>query len=153
MGLVYIWLLLPSDKAIQSIISKFSNYEYHISEYVAARYLTWYGMRTFFYGLHYFLTLLGVIASLMTVFYASSNTKGRKSSKIVFLSLLSLSFSMANIFINAGSQANMAQHAWRELDICIMETMHEEGLSKNARDQIIINKIAEMEQYIEKNEH
>ena len=110
-------------------------------------------MRTFFFGLHYFLTLFGIVASLMTVFYASSKTKQGENSKIVFLSLLSLSFSISNIFINAGGQANMAQHAWRELDICIIDTIHKEGISNEDRDRIIISKIAEMERYIETYEH
>lgn len=139
LGVVYILLLSPSDNAINHIILKFTsaNGDYSIPKHIAERYLTWYGMRTFFFGLHYSLTLLGIVASLMTVFYASSKTKGGENSKIVFLSLLSLSFSMANIFINAGSQANMAQHAWRELDICIMDTIHQEDLSEDCRNQII----------------
>lgn len=155
LGVVYILLLSPSDNAINHIILKFTsaNGDYSIPKHIAERYLTWYGMRTFFFGLHYSLTLLGIVASLMTVFYASSKTKGGENSKIVFLSLLSLSFSMANIFINAGSQANMAQHAWRELDICIMDTIHQEDLSEDCRNQIIARKIAEMERYIETFEH
>ena len=98
--------------------------------------------------------------SLMTVFYASSKmivtrdgVKKVESNKIVFLSLLSLSFSMSSVFINAGTQANMAQHAWRELDICIMHTIQIDNLTDPEKDQLIVEKIAEMEHFIETFEH
>lgn len=67
--------------------------------------------------------------------------------------MLSLSFTIANIFIDSGTMANMSQHAWRELDICIMETIQESELSEIEKNAIIIDKVAEMERYIELFEH
>jgi len=113
-------------------------------------------MRIFFFTLNYILTLSSIFASLMTIFYASntsSNKEDKKNKYIVFLSLLSMCFTIAGIFINPGTMANMAQHAWRELDTCIMQTIDDNTLSITEKNNIIINKVVEMEQYIETYEH
>lgn len=47
----------------------------------------------------------------------------------------------------------MSQHAWRELDICIAKTIHETELPEAEKNRIIVDKIAEMEYYIESFEH
>ena len=161
--------LHPGNEKVLAIVEKFSVNNYVLPYFVAERYLTWFNMRTFFFWLDYLLTLLGIVASLMTVFYASTdvqpqlatqagepqqpNPDKKRKSIIVFLSLLSLSFTIANIFIDSGTMANMSQHAWRELDICIMETIQESELSEIEKNAIIIDKVAEMERYIELFEH
>lgn len=146
LGVTYCYLLTPSKKRVDALVEKFAVGSYSIPKHVAERYLTWYGMRTFFFGLDYLLTILGMVASLMTVFYAATDT-GKNI--IVFLSLLSLTFTIANIFVNAGTKANMAQHAWRGLDTCIMGTIHRTDIIETRKNAIIVNKVAEMEQYIE----
>lgn len=152
LGIIYCHFLAPSKKKIDALVEKFAVGSYKIPTHVAERYLTWYGMRTFFFALDYSLTLLGMVASLMTVFYAATNTQSNKSI-IVFLSLLSLTFTIANIFINAGTKAHMAQHAWRGLDTCIMGTIHRTDIIETRKNAIIVSKVAEMEQYIESFEH
>lgn len=155
LGYVYNSGLHPNSENITEIIYKFKVIDYDIPTYIAERYLTWFNMRTVFYTLHYMLTLISIVASLMTVFYAAyDNKKDEKNSKrIVFLSLISTCFTMASIFINAGSMANMSQHAWRALDNCIMQTINRTDLSKNEKDQILAEKVIELEQYIETYEH
>lgn len=152
LGTIYYYCINPNKNEIAGIINKFTVGDYSIPYYVAERYLTWIRMRTFFFSLNYILTLLGIIASLMTVFYASWNAKNNSEKHnryIVFLSLLSTCFTIANIFINSGSKANMSQHAWRELDSCIMETIIADTLTSEEKDIIIIKKIIELEKYIE----
>lgn len=158
LGLKFYSGLNPSDNKIQKIISKFNTDNYSIPYYVAERYLIWYNMRTFFFTLNYILTLVALVASLLTVFYASTdadneNDKQKRKQRIVFLSLLSTSFTVANMFINAGTMAKASQHAWKELDFCIMETIYEIDLSSNEKDKIISDKLIEMEKYIEPYEH
>lgn len=153
LGVLYLFSLNPSEKEINEIIKKFTVKQYSIPYLIAERYLTWYGMRTFFFTLDYLLTLLGIIASLMTVFYAATGTEGSKKGTIVFLSLLSLTFTVANIFINADTKAKMSQHAWRQLDTSIMETIYNPTLSESDKTVTIVNKVIEMEQYIESFEH
>lgn len=157
-GVIYYFSLSPSDDKIQKLVNKYTQDGYCIPYYVAERYLTWYNMRSFFFALHYIFTLLGLFASLMTVYYASNSTDNTKSKKdnnttIIFLSLLSTCFTISSIFINPGSMAYMAQHAWRELDTCIMSTISNKELRKEEKDQIIIEKVVEMEKYIESYEH
>ena len=161
LGIWYNRGLHPKNDKVSAIVKKFTVNDYTLPDYVAERYLIWLNMRTFFFVLNHLLTLLGIVASLMTVFYASTDTQllsvaqqgetpqGSSNHTIVFLSLLSLSFTVSNLFINSGSKANMSQHAWRELDICIMKTIHKTGLSGNEKNKIIVDKIAEMERYIE----
>lgn len=164
LGVLYYLGLNPADKKIIEITNKFKTENYVLPYYVAERYLTWYNMRTFFFSLNYILTLLGIVASLMTVFYASkdvenngdseSNRKAEKRKQsIIFLALLSTCFTVANIFINSGSMAYMAQHAWRNLDSCIMKTINDSSLSSEEKDKIIIEEVIEMEKYIESYEH
>lgn len=153
LGVLYRFLLNPSKKKINAIIGKFTVKKYSIPYLVAERYLIWYGMRTFFFTLDYLLTLLGIIASLMTVFYAATGTEVVKNGTIVFLSLLSLTFTVANIFVNADTKAKMSQHAWRQLDKSIIETIYNSKLSESDKTVTINNKIIEMEQYIESFEH
>ena len=62
-------------------------------------------------------------------------------------------FTIANIFINPYSKENMEQHSWRELDICIMNTLYKNELSPSEKDSLINEKIAEIEKYIETFEH
>ncbi len=149
--------LSPSSNKIQDIITKFKVDEYEIPYYVAERYLIWYNMRTFFYVLNYGLTLLGLVATLLTVFYAAKDHNTIESSKrdknIIFLSLLSTCFTVANIFINAGSLANMSQHAWRSLDTCIITVVMNNTTSSEEKNNIIADKIVEIENYIETYEH
>jgi len=155
-GIIYYSGLNPNNKNINDIIEKYKTNEYSIPIYVAERYLIWYNMRIFFFTLNYILTLSSIFASLMTIFYASntsSNKEDKKNKYIVFLSLLSMCFTIAGIFINPGTMANMAQHAWRELDTCIMQTIDDNTLSITEKNNIIINKVVEMEQYIETYEH
>lgn len=148
--------LSPSNKNINEIMNKYKTNEYSIPIYVAERYLIWYNMRTFFFAFNYIFTLLSIFASLLTIFYASNtsnNTVDKKNKYIVFLSLLSMCFTIADIFINPGAMANMAQHAWRELDTCIMQTVDNNNLSNTDKNKIIIDKVVEMEKYIETYEH
>lgn len=159
LGFIYNFGLNPTEDKVTKIINKFTANDYSIPYRVAERYLTWFNMRTFFFALNYILTLLALVASLLTVFYASTDADGNADKKrkrnhyIVFLSLLSTCFTVANMFINAGSMANMSQHAWRELDSCIMETINETDLSSNEKDKIITDKLIEIEKYIEIYEH
>lgn len=148
----------PSESSISRIEKLFTYNDYTIPYYVAKRYLIWIKMRSFYYALDYALTLFGIVASLITVFYASktdnedNENKGNKN-YIVFFSLLSICFTIANIYINTRSLANMAQHAWRELDICIVETLYNTELSITEKDKNIIDKTTEMEKYLETFEH
>lgn len=158
LGIVYNNGLNPNDNKIKELINKFAVDDYSIPYRVAERYLTWFNMRTFFFTLNYILILGALIASLLTVFYASTdvddeNDKQKRNHNIVFLSLLSTCFTVANMFVNAGAMANMSQHAWRELDSCIMETINKTDLSSNEKDKIITDKLTEMEKYIESYEH
>lgn len=166
LGLIYYNGLNPADNDIQVVISNFTVGNYSIPYHVAERYLIWRNMRSFFFMLSYSLTLFSIVANLMTVFYASTdqegclppasgndNTKETKKNTIIFLSLLSVCFTIANIFINPSAMANMSQHAWRELDVCIIETIHRIDLSQNEKNIIIVDKVAEMEFYIETFEH
>jgi len=43
----------------------------------------------------------------------------------------------------------MSQHIWRELDICIMQTITNDELNSNEKDTILVNKVAELERYVE----
>lgn len=161
-GTIYAKLLIPSEVVVRKIITKFSTNDYSIPYFVAERYLTWYSMRTFFISLNYLLTLLGNIATLVTVFYASnykvkkdsdnkseSNNENNNGSVIIFLTLLSLSFSFGVFFINPSVKGNMSQHIWREMDICIMQTINNRELTSNEKDKVLIDKIAELERYVE----
>ena len=142
---------------MQEIIDKFKVDNYEIPYFAAERYLTWYNMRTYFFFLHYILTLCGLFASFMTIFYASKGEsdetneqgKGVHSRKIIFLSLVSICFTSASIFIKPESMAYMSQHAWRQLDNCIMETVNNNSTTNREKNDRIISKIIEMEQYIE----
>ncbi len=159
LGIFYNNGLHPNDDKIKELIDKFTVDDYSIPYRVAERYLSWFNMKTFFYTLNYILTLLALVASLLTVFYTSTdlgddeNSIRKRRNNIVFLSLLSTCFTVANMFVNAGAMANMSQHAWRELDSCIMKTINETDLSSNEKDKIITDKLIEMEKYIETYEH
>lgn len=141
--------------------TKYKVDDYSIPYFIAERCLIWNRMRGFFFALHYILTLLSIFASLMTIFYASNASKNKeneysddkKDRKIVFLSLLSMCFTISEIFINPGSMANMSQHAWRETDLCIMQTVNDSSLSTEEKNSIIISKVAEMKRYVETYEH
>lgn len=164
-GVIYYLALNPSNKSINEIINeiinKYKTDDYSIPYYIAERYLVWNNMRTFFFALNYVLTLLSIFASLMTIFYASNISKDekvgynddKKNKYIVFLSLLSMCFTISGIFINPKSMANIAQHAWRELDLCIMQTVSDNNLSPEDKNRIIISKVVEMEKYVESYEH
>ena len=43
----------------------------------------------------------------------------------------------------------MAQHIWREMDICIMQNINNTELTLNGKDEVLIDKIAELERYVE----
>lgn len=167
--LIYADMAEPSSSSVEELIKKFKVDDYSIPYYVADRYLTWHFIWYFFSALNYALTLLGVIASLMTVFYASTDLEYKSSIKlqkrnnphkkkakidtIIFLSLLSVSFTIASIFITPGTLANRYQDAWRKLDMCIIKTVYNSELQDDEKNQILIDKIAEIEQYIEISEH
>lgn len=155
----------PSSSSVEELIEKFKVDGYSIPYYVADRYLTWHFIWYFFSALNYALTLLGIIASLMTVFYASSDseyilsTKQAKMDKppkkkavketIIFLSLLSVCFTIASIFITPGDIAKKHQQAWRQLDTCIAKTVYSTELQDDEKNKILIDEVAEIEQYLE----
>ncbi len=145
-GIFYFCGLYPSNKKIKKIIVKFNVDNYTLPYHIAERYLIWLNMRTFFFGLNYTLTLTSIIATLLTAFYASTQNDNQI---IIFFSLASTFFTIANIFVNSGSKANASQHAWRELDTCITLTIHNLDLSDNEKNAIIASKIVEMEKYME----
>lgn len=169
LGVWYFRSLYPGTETVSEIIKKFSADGYTLPYHVAERYLVYSSMRTYFFMLDYLLTLLSILATLMTVFYASTNVKQSKeqqlgtgsnsgvnrtgNSPIVFLSLLSVFFTIANMFINPGSKAYMSQYAWRELDVCITKTIHQTDLTVEEKNMIFAEKISEAEYYIESFEH
>lgn len=65
--------LHPGNEKVLAIVEKFTVNNYVLPYFVAERYLTWFNMRAFFFLLDYLLILLGIVASLMTVFYASTD--------------------------------------------------------------------------------
>lgn len=164
-GTIYLRGLNPQKVDVQDIVDKFRVNTYEIPYYAAERYLVWYNMRTFFFALDYLLTLLGLIASFFTVFFASKGFQNisegddkkqqeyNKSQKIVFLSLFATCFTVASIFIKPDTMAYMSQHAWRQLDNCIMQTVNNDDLSDSEKDNRIIEEIVEMENYMEGFEH
>lgn len=153
-GLFYISLLSPSLSDVNDIICKFKTDDYSLPYNVAERYVVWNNMRIFFTSLDYALNLLGLIANLMTVFYAgTSNKEDIHKRKVIFLSLISTCFTVANLFINSERQASTLQHAWRELDCCITQTISDSSITKDEKDRIIIDKFIEIEAYIETKEN
>ena len=58
-------------------------------------------------------------------------------------------FNFAIFFINPSVKANMSQHIWREMDICIMQNINNTELTLNGKDEVLIDKIAELERYVE----
>lgn len=114
---------------------------------MAERYVVWNNMRAFFYFLYYAFTLLSIYAGLMTVYYASRATQN--DVYVIFLSLLSMCFTITNIFSNPLRTATMSQHVWRELDSCIITTISNTKLSREDKDNIFANKITQLENYIE----
>ena len=145
-GIFYVVGLYPNNKKINKIIKKFTIDNYKLPYHIAERYLIWLNMRTYFYVLNYSLTLISILATLMAAFYASTQNNNQI---IIFLSLLATFLTIGNIFINSGIKSNASQHAWRELDICITETIHQLNLSDNEKNIIIAKKIIEMEKYME----
>ena len=51
--------------------------------------------------------------------------------------------------MNPGSKAYAVQQVWRELDICIIQTIDDSTLEVEDKNRIILDKIVEMERYIE----
>ena len=86
----------------------------------------------------------------MTIYYASdiSNNNG-DGEIIIFLALISMCFTIASIFSNPLRLAFMSQHTWRELDCCIIITINNISLSADQKNAILVEKIVEMEKYIE----
>ncbi len=78
LGIWYFSSLYPGEGTVSEIIKKFSVNKYTLPYHVAERYLVYSSMRTFFFMLDYVLTLLSILASLMTVFYASTNVRHSK---------------------------------------------------------------------------
>lgn len=144
---IYYLILNPKKKMVNKIIEKFKKEDYMLTPYVAERYVVWNNMRSFFYFLHYMLTLLSVYAGLMTVYYASSAND--KSNCIIFLALLSMCFTITGIFSNPLRTATMSQHVWRELDSCIIAIISNKHWSKEEKDMILAYKIVQLEKYIE----
>lgn len=60
-----------------------------------------------------------------------------------------MSFNFAIFFISPSVKANISQHIWREMDICIMQTVHNTEMTPNEKDEVLIDKIAELERYVE----
>lgn len=59
--------------------------------------------------------------TLVVVFFAAKKDEERKQNHIVFLSLLSICFTIACLIINPEKRASASQHAWRGLDSCIIQ--------------------------------
>ena len=158
-GFIFNYILNhPNSTKIVNIINQFSINNYSLPYYIAERYVIWLNMRQFLFWLYFSLSIFSIIASLMTVFYAANNDKKQdnnetsKTQQIVFLSLLSICFTISSFIINPGRRAFSYQHAWRELDICIIQTINNKSLSNEEKNNIITNKIVEMERYIEMKE-
>lgn len=152
-GLIFNYKLENPDKnEIKNVINKFSINNYSLPYYIAERYIIWLDMRKIYFWTYFSLSLFSVVASLVTVFFATQNDEERKKKHIIILSLLSICFTIASFIINPGRRAFAIQHAWRELDICIIQTISNKSLSNEEKDNIITNKIVEMERYIEMKE-
>ena len=143
MGFIYLLCLKPNSKEIKKVIVKYRVGDYSIPYHVAERYCTWNNMKVFFFCLDYLLTLLSITASLMVVLYAS-NYKSNNT-YIIFLTLLSTCFTVASIHSKPGNVSVQMQHIWKELDLCIIQVIHNNDLSSNKKDLIIINRILEIE--------
>lgn len=152
-GLIFNYKLENSNQnEIENVINKFSINHYSLPYYIAERYIIWLDMRKIYFWTYFSLSLFSVVASLVTVFFATQNDEERKKKHIITLSLLSVCFTIASFIINPGRRAFATQHAWRELDICIIQTINNRSLSNEEKDNIITNKIIEMERYIEMKE-
>lgn len=149
-GIIFTYALNnPNDKKISDIISKFSMSNYILPYYVAERYIIWLGMREFLFWLNFSLSLFSIIASLMTVYFVAKEDEERKKKHIIFLSLFSICLTVASLIVNPARKAFAVQHAWRELDACIIQTINNDSLSNEIKNKIIADKIIEMERYIE----
>lgn len=150
LGLIFNYNLnnLNNDK-ISDVINKFSSDSYTLPYYIAERYIIWLNMRQFLFWLNYSLSIFSIIASLMTVYYIAKKNEERKKKQIIFLSLLSISLTIGGLIINPGRRSLATQHAWRELDSCIIQTINDNSLSNENKNKVISNKIIEMEQYME----
>lgn len=152
-GLIFNYKLENSNENdIKNVISKFSINDYTLPYYIAERYTIWLDMRKIYFWTYFSLSLFSMIASLITVFFAAQDNEDRKKKHIIILSLLSVCFTIASFIINPGRRAFATQHAWRELDICIIQTINNRALSNEEKNNIITNKIVEMERYIEMKE-
>ena len=156
-GCVYIYGLSQNEDDINEVIQKFTYNDYAIPYYVAERYLIWLHSRTFLFFLYYFLELMSIFSSLIVAFYASSFKKGKgnkgsaeqHSKQILLLSLISMCLTVAGMIVNPNTIAVATQHAWRELDSCIIQTINNKELTPNDKDRILAEKISELENYIE----
>ncbi len=156
-GIVYTYGLSQNENDINEVIKKFTYNDYAIPYYVAERYLIWLHSRTFLFSLHYFLELMSIFSSLIVAFYASSFKKGKgskgsaeqHSKQILLLSMISMCLTVAGMIVNPNTVASATQHAWRELDSCIIQTINNEELTPNEKDCILAAKISELENYIE----
>lgn len=142
----------PSNNEIDRIIKKFSINGYSLPYFIAERYIIWLNMRKIFFWTYFSLSIFSITASLITVFYAAQEDEKKTKKQIIILSLLSVCLTIASFIINPGRRAFSTQHAWRELDICIIQTINNRSLSNENKDKIITNKIVEMERYIEMKE-
>lgn len=146
--IIYRFVLNPGKSRVDKIVKKFTTDNYSISFIVAERYAVWNNMRGFFYCLYYIFNLLSIFAGLMTVYYASTES-GNHRETIIFFSLLSMCFTIGNVFSNPYKVAVMSQHVWRELDNCIIMTINCNKLTNEEKNIILAGKIVELEKYIE----
>lgn len=133
-GLIFNYKLENSNEnEIENVINKFSINDYSLPYYIAERYVIWLDMRKIYFWTYFSLSLFSVVASLVTVFFATQNDEERKKKHIITLSLLSVCFTIASLIINPERRAFATQHAWRELDICIIQTINNRSLSNRKR--------------------
>lgn len=133
-GLIFNYKLENSNQnEIENVINKFSINHYSLPYYIAERYIIWLDMRKIYFWTYFSLSLFSVVASLVTVFFATQNDEERKKKHIITLSLLSVCFTIASFIINPGRRSFATQHAWRELDICIIQTINNRSLSNEEK--------------------
>ncbi len=138
-----------NPEKIEKIIKKFSTEDYTLPYYIAERYMIWRYMRIFFWWLALSLPFLSIISSLVVVFFAAKKDEERKQNHIVFLSLLSICFTIACLIINPEKRASASQHAWRGLDSCIIQTINDNSTTIEEKNKILVEALIEFEKYME----
>lgn len=81
-GLIFNYKLENSNEnEIENVINKFSINDYSLPYYIAERYVIWLDMRKIYFWTYFSLSLFSVVASLVTVFFATQNDEERKKKK------------------------------------------------------------------------